>query len=113
MKINSNLIPNSQYSVNETQIGIWYDGKPLYRKVITSDNNTTAMSISHGISNLKQIINIYGGLMKNNYNYPLNNSSPYSATIYDVSQQTINVRLNQAFSTWLLVIVAEYTKTTD
>lgn len=45
---------NNVYSTDETVVGKWIDGKPIYRKVfeIGSLPNDTTISIPHGIKNL-------------------------------------------------------------
>ena len=52
------------YSINETLIGKWIDGSPIYRKVLTfttSSNNVTAWTdIADISSELNNIINLYG-----------------------------------------------------
>lgn len=46
------------YSTDETKIGTWIDGRPLYRKVLQTTQNITAnteTTFSHGISNLREL----------------------------------------------------------
>lgn len=51
----SNLI---EYSTQERRIGTWIDGKPVYRKVFTGSFGKNGYPL--GISNLRNIIHIYG-----------------------------------------------------
>ena len=50
------------YSSNEIIVGKWIDNKPLYRKVISSNNLTPTspnyLNIAHGISNLDKIVSL-------------------------------------------------------
>ena len=49
------------YSLNETQIGTWINGKTIYRKVIhTGAISSTAKSVAHNISNMGRVTNLYG-----------------------------------------------------
>ena len=53
--------PND-YSTEETKIGTWIDGKPIYRKVFDFGQLpvTSSKEIRHGISDLSRIIKLYG-----------------------------------------------------
>lgn len=53
--------PND-YSTEETKIGTWIDGKPIYRKVFNFGQLpvTSRKEINHGISNLNRITKLYG-----------------------------------------------------
>lgn len=50
------------YSTEEQIIGVWIDGKPLYRKVIDLGTlpNTDTVMIPHNIDNLDRIISMSG-----------------------------------------------------
>lgn len=50
------------YSTEEQVIGVWIDGKPLYRKVIDLGvlPNTDTVMIPHNIDNLDRIISMSG-----------------------------------------------------
>ena len=50
------------YAENEVKTnGVWIDGKPIYRKVLPFILNTAITTISHGISNIDNIISVKGG----------------------------------------------------
>lgn len=53
LQINSKLLKKDTYSTEEQIIGIWIDGKPIYRKVIIGINNTASStrSIDVGLKN--------------------------------------------------------------
>ena len=93
------------YSTNETVIGKWIDGKPLYRKVI--QNNVIGTTVNHGISNIDEITDIKLIVLQQSGLYsPQNSDSIFIGdTDYIVYLQTTNV-LNYK-------IIVEYTKTTD
>lgn len=52
----------TEYSTTEKRIGTWIDGKPLYRKVVTHQFDTSIPSgvttIPHNISDVSEIIGI-------------------------------------------------------
>lgn len=52
-----NVEDSSIYSTEETKVGTWIDGKPIYRKVIllTASTSTKSLSISSIISNIESI----------------------------------------------------------
>lgn len=119
---------NNIFSSNETIIGKWIDGKPLYRKTITFttiiiENETT--SIAHNIENAKNIFIDFGAsFMEANigasdylsYNLPL---IGYSGNISDkiycyVNLADINFYANGNWGpNWTKHITLKYTKTTD
>ena len=58
------------YSTNETVIGTWIDGKPIYRKVVDLGilPNTITVRIPHNIDNLDRIISMKGMAKSSNQN---------------------------------------------
>lgn len=53
---------NTYSTSNETMVGVWIDNKAIYRKtfyVATLPNNNY-VNIAHGISNVDEIVNIFG-----------------------------------------------------
>ena len=106
------------YSTSETNTGFtWIDGKPIYKKTIeysggiASGNN----SISHGISNLKIVVNkeIFGYRSSDTTTAML----PMWAQTNQIGNWTCNantVQINSTFSwTDVIYITLYYTKTTD
>ena len=121
MKANYEEIEDmSKYSTAETKVGTWIDGKPIYRKVIeVTSGFDTYMFVPHGITNLDSLVDVRG------WHYTLGfkplptiylpNISNYGASIYTVSGSNIEISLGS----WVtqnvskIVIIIEYTKTTD
>lgn len=111
--------PNT-YSINETKIGTWIDGKPLYRKVLVSSTalQEGSNTITHNITNLDKIVKIDGYAPFGNTPYFL--GAVQSATkflnvmTYTSSRITVTVSSDwgQSFTQGCVLII-EYTKTTD
>lgn len=103
------------YSTEETVIGKWIDGKPLYRKVFISEcPGNTDISIQHGINGIF-VVNANGiGVYNNSIFFPI----PYAVagsntqSSYAITQETINVS-SKAGDLRTFYITLEYTKTTD
>lgn len=111
------------YSTEEQVIGTWIDGKPLYRRVINSttpnvetdgipvnkcmyitEYNVETMVTLQGIANISGVF-AYSGQTWNDYSFYLN---------YVSNEKFIGVSLNRI--TWAnqpLIVILEYTKTTD
>lgn len=103
------------YSSTETIIGTFM-GKPLYRKIVTStapQGGSSNYGIAHGISNLKAIIHQEINCTNNQGNtYPQHNDI-YNLYIKDTDTQNVWCSVNGSFYNWTLIVVLEYTKTTD
>lgn len=103
------------YSSTETVIGTYMD-KLLYRKTITTtapQGGSSNYGIPHGISNLKAIIHQEINCTNNQGNtYPQHNDI-YNFYIKDTDTQNVWCNVNSAFYNWTLIVVLEYTKTTD
>lgn len=56
------------YSIEEREVGVWIDGKPLYQKTVIKDSNfvSGANQIAHNISNVGEIISNESTLYYNN-----------------------------------------------
>ena len=111
------------YSTEEQVIGTWIDGKPIYRRVINSttpnvetdgtlvnkymyitEYNVETMVTLRGVANISGVF-AYSGQVWNDYSFYLN---------YDANEKCISVTLNRI--TWAnqpLIVILEYTKTTD
>jgi len=107
------------YSEDETIIGAWIDGKPVYRKVCkmagpTSTGQTTTYDISN--LNIDTIVKY-----DSHWNWPNNNvvQVPYSnVTGFAVTTLVGKASINNTttLSAWLnanITVLLEYTKTTD
>lgn len=125
-KGNKEYATDIPYSTSERRIGTWIDGKPLYRKVILVDNptiGTGVQTIATTISGVNNITKIEG-LMKSSggFNIPFNSiwsndiNARNSLLWVDVTSNTANIKYT-INSNWIsitnLVIIVEYTKTTD
>ena len=118
-----NDIPNNLdvYSTEETIIGTWIDGKPIYRKVIDVGSGSGDFTHPHAISNLDTVVNAYGSFLQGGtYREPLPkttfaNASPgWSAHIDDFTNTTFSLHFGTAIGTATKIcVVIEYTKTTD
>lgn len=106
-----------KYSSSEIKVGIWINDKPIYRKVIdTGSISSTSKTVSHGISNLGEVIKLYGMC------YTSNNQSYLLPRVSTVADQQIGLFATTG-SIGLVVgndanfddsfVVIEYTKTTD
>lgn len=119
----NDVYQNNVYSTDETVVGKWINGKPIYRKVVELPKITTTnkdVTVNCNINNLDKIINLEGIIYINNsqgdLGIPLNfyNSSAqqYSfLTFYRKSPSQIIMRV------WTATIggfaMLYYTKTTD
>ena len=97
------------YSTNETVVGTWIDGKPIYRKVVTLSTTKTidmsGVSISHGISNINIPIDCKG----------INNTACAVSNLFWVNTKnsTSGTFYNAEGLEGVKFLVFEYTKTTD
>lgn len=110
---------NDVYSMEETRIGTWIDGRPLYRRVFQA-------VLPAGMNQWKPITGVYlgnpdtlvslSGCVKN-----IKGGEPAQRTINDLSCQIAMLGNNQigifTQSDWYgdqpAMVIAEYTKTTD
>lgn len=121
----------SDYYVQDEEllIGVWGDGRPLYRKSIVVsnilDNATTykTVNIAHGISNLK----VNGGVTVTGcwcvgdnssgtiptHAYNTGGSSEYLCDIFNIDSTNIVLSYKGNWTGAVLVIHIQYTKTTD
>ena len=110
------------YSTNETVIGTFLDGKPIYRKCFTSDTYNTSYSIP--IDNIQTITNIVGMVRRNDYDIwqmlpsRIGNAgftAQFENLAFSNTALTVNVTWGTSWSSALskINIIVEYTKTTD
>lgn len=117
------------YSTEETRIGTWIDGKPLYRKTFsfhqTRTTDYTTLYTTIGVINDADILHMYGHIWSrsNNYKYPIPSSDIVKSSTenYSYSFQA----LNSAASGGIFIssniwrgefdgyLTVEYTKSTD
>ena len=120
---------NNKYSTDETVIGTWIDGKPLYRKVIKETNYVISKSQNHDIDistmNIDNISALYGVLYgiggdgKTPYDCPIGmdlNPPTNRATVYVERFENHKPHVLRIVATDMwnnCLITMEYTKTTD
>ena len=113
-------IDKKVYSETEKRVGTWIDGKPLYRKTISTTitlGATTAVNLAHGISNVGHIAFVNGYFIYGVAKMILPYMSGETAYNCGISIDTTNIRFGKNSATnWgsvPIVITIEYTKTTD
>ena len=110
-----NTINNIQgnYSTEETKIGTWIDGKPLYRKTfnITSELSPD-LNMPHNISNI-DYCKCYGTLITGNISAEqfYANSTDYFRCFRE--GYFVKIRYGTSNGPTTIIINLEYTKTTD
>lgn len=102
------------YSISEQRIGIWIDGKPLYRRVIetTKPSIKDEWQVVAEMPYIDVITNCYVFTYDSAYNqkYPLNNNS------LPIYWENNNLLIKSSTDYWTnkqTKIIIEYTKTTD
>lgn len=117
------------YSLEEREVGVWTDGKPLYQKTIITSNSTKNGEVNIDVSslNIDSCVNIFGSWIRyvttlNIYltymfNSVENPSALYYAWLrYTNSSNNISYKINMSNAedtTTTQVITLQYTKTTD
>ena len=106
---------NQIYSTDETVIGTWINGKPLYRKIIKTSVKQGVQKI-YDVSNmnLDDIIRMNGSISQSEgsiVHIPYGTSSnDFAVVYYPKSSNQIEVNTTRA---GIVNIILEYTKTTD
>lgn len=108
------------YSTEEQAVGTW-NGKPLYRKTITTTGPTTADTdtlISNTlINNIKEVTKIDGIIMGGDISYPINYyyDSNYNscAYYYPTGNNGLKMKVGASMKSCPIKVIIEYTKTTD
>lgn len=110
------------YSTQETKIGTWIDGKTLYRKVLVFTELASSYSIG---SSITEIVSIKGIIQRKDVSNVymqvggrLNEPSWLSSfgTIQTLGTQKLNMYYGSSWTSTTfdkLIIILEYTKTTD
>jgi len=115
-----NIYGQEIYSKGEVQIGEWYDGKPLYRKVIsittpgsTSNTQITTFDSTYNIQNYYGKVLIASSQQYLDINFYF--SAEYNVATYVIQNtHAINMKVgSNAYTSQSGYIVLEYTKTTD
>ena len=106
---------NQIYSTDETIIGTWVNGKPLYRKIIKVSVNQGVQKI-YDVSNmnLDDIICMNGSISQSVGSFvPIpygTSSNDFAVVYYPKSSNQIEINTSTA---GIVNIILEYTKTTD
>lgn len=113
------LVEQNTYSTTETVIGTWL-GKPLYRKVIDMGAlpNATAKDVQHNISNIDNVVHIYGWAYRSsdNFRIPLPFTSPdvSANALLGVLGNYVRITTGTDRSSFAVsYAILEYTKITD
>ena len=120
-----NVFPKhiEKYSTNEQKIGLWVDGKPIYRKVFVLNNYTSLQQgtlISCPISDIDEMIRyevMYYYTSDSTWrNFPLVESAGNTLSCnYEKKHQSLQFAGKGMWSgtNRPMKFIAEYTKTTD
>lgn len=107
------------YSTEETRIGTWIDGKPLYRRVIVLDKKISSSSNICSISDWGPTID---ALTRLSVSFKCEEGSgnayrvgPDANTVFGLSDDKENIRcyVSSIANTYAFYAFVEYTKTTD
>lgn len=114
------------YSTNETVIGTWIDGKPLYRKTMEFSNLSSGENnIPHGIANVDILMvdknhsfatnETRSELWQIDNTNSANNFSQFSISLVWTNRSVFDVYIGSGIVSRVpkLVITFEYTKTTS
>lgn len=117
-----NIYEKNEYSTEEQRIGIWIDGKPLYRKSIMKTINSSVSADLGSISDI-DYINVVDGCTKftsgsNSYYVPTSTyetSNNYSKLFIQKNNSTniATIKWTGNSTTGTIYATVEYTKTTD
>lgn len=106
------------YSTEETAIGKWVDGRPIYRKVLISTlpSNADNKEVAHGIQNIDIVVSAVGsGVNSSGYfvNYPYSDPEG-KVTMVSLTKTKLYLFTNvpSRMGTEVTVVVL-YVKTTD
>ena len=118
------------YSTNETVVGKWIDGKPIYRKTMEFSTSTLSAGenyIVHGLQNIELLmvnknwsflVDDHDGVVSiwqlgNSVNMDASTFSLFSCNVVWTNASTISIYIGSGLSLKKLIITFEYTKTTD
>ena len=118
------------YSTNETIVGKWINGKPIYRKTVEFSTSTLHAGenyVSHGLQNIELLmvnknwsflVDDHDGVVSvwqlgNSVNGDISSFSQYSCNIVWTNASTISIYIGSGLSPKKVIITFEYTKTTD
>ena len=118
------------YSTNETIVGKWINGKPIYRKTVEFSTSTLSAGenyIAHGLQNIELLmvnknwsflVDDHDGVVAvwqlgNSVNGDISALSAYSCNIVWTNASTISIYIGSGLSPKKVIITFEYTKTTS
>lgn len=116
------------YSTNETIVGKWINGKPIYRKTVEFSTSTLHAGenyVSHGLQNIELLMvnkdwsflidteGVSVWQFGNSVNEGASALSAYSCNIVWTNASTISIYIGSGLSPEKVIITFEYTKTTD
>ena len=109
------------YSLEEREIGVWTDGKPLYQKTYYYDNQTTigdGYTAIATLSGVDRIVSLTGNIVdtssnNNSYSLPYAFNNKTTSLYYDNNDIGIRVNNDTWGPDWDIVVTIQYTKTTD
>lgn len=120
--VDEKIDKSTTYSINEQAIGVWIDGKTIYRKVINFGAlpNATKKDVAHNISNLEQFTKVEGIATRQDdtkFTQPLplvykEIESNYNSSL-GVDIQIVSIQTDEDRSMFNGYVILEYTKTTD
>lgn len=109
------------YSTNEKRIGVWINGKPLYRRVFqlttpsTANTNTniyTSLDTNIVVHSIRGIISYYSGSELVQFEANCYYSDDYTA-LWRRGSANIGMRVSNALKNQSIDVILEYTKNTD
>lgn len=106
------------YSTEETRIGTWIDGKPLYRTVIGFTTPASSSDIDVGLSaEIDTVIDLYGYVVNSGgqsiMNGFFNGTNWFSMFSRSPASNLLRVKLTALYTNRPAVAILKYTKTTD
>lgn len=118
-----NKVANNVYSTEETVVGTWIDGRPIYRMCMydvlptTGDVTDVRSDIPWKGKNMDNLVNIYGSIYGSS-TYPNIRASIFDSTVMRlwVTPTSMCIVMKAEQPTYLgrpFYLVVEYTKTTD
>lgn len=116
------IIDPYTYSTTETRIGTWINGKPIYRRVITTTSPSAVNVATRVVDitgwNLETLVRDYFQITNPTYNITSSSNSDNVIAYMRLYAQPdnigymVNVR-NSSYLSKPIVITLEYTKSTD
>lgn len=116
--INEKIQELTTYSTEEQVVGTWIDGNPIYRKSFNIGNVTSDVEISTNITNFAELISATGrGKLENQYWATLPQTNIQASGVYfaiNLNSDGSKIQIKRSSNLFrYVVIILEYTKTTD